>query len=241
LILEGLTLLYNTGGREMRNLHERIDAINEHFIEMTKNVERLLRINMEMLKKKTFEKALYGEAKVVEDRINAYEVKIKEDSIVAIAMFQPAAGDLRSLMSTIEGSKMLERMGDLLLDDIKLIREMEKKGDLHKPHLGLVWEMVVKVEEVFSTYTTALVERDDRKIYSMLALDDEINEIRDTVVKKVIELMKESSENVEFGNLLLLSTKKYERISDKIMQLGKSLVYNVSGDNLRKQELIKKN
>jgi len=225
----------------MRNLHERIDAINEHFIEMTKNVERLLRINLEMLKKRSFERSLYGEAKVVEDRINAYEVKIKEDSIVTIAMFQPAAGDLRSLMSTIEGSKMLERMGDLLLDDIKLLREMEKKGDLHKPHLRLIGEMVMKVEEIFTAYTAALVEKDDKKIYSILALDEEINDIRDTVVKKVIDLMKESPENVEFGNLLLLSTKKYERISDKIMQLGKSLVYNVSGDNLRKQELIKKN
>ncbi len=225
----------------MRNLHERIDAINEHFIEMTKNVERLLRINMEMLKKRSFERSLYGEARVVEDRINAYEVKIKEDSIVTIAMFQPAAGDLRALMSTIEGSKMLERMGDLLLDDLKLIREMEKKGDLHKPHLGLVGEMVVKVEEIFTAYTTALVEKDDKKIYAILALDEEINDIRDSVVRKVIDLMKESPENVEFGNLLLLSTKKYERISDKIMQLGKSLVYNVSGDNLRKQELIKKN
>ncbi|GLI55846.1 phosphate transport system regulatory protein PhoU [Propionigenium maris DSM 9537] len=225
----------------MRNLHERIDAINEHFIEMTKNVERLLRINMEMLKKRSFERSLYGEAKVVEDRINAYEVKIKEDSIVAIAMFQPAAGDLRSLLSTIEGSKMLERMGDLLLADLKLLREMEKKGDLHKPHLDLVGEMVGKVEEIFTAYTTALVEKDDKKIYSILALDEEINDIRDSVVKKVIELMKESPDNVEFGNLLLLSTKKYERISDKIMQLGRSLVYNVSGDNLRKQELIKKN
>jgi len=225
----------------MRNLHERIDAVNEHFIEMTKNVERLLRINLEMLKKRSFERSLYGEAKVVEDRINAYEVKIKEDSIVTIAMFQPAAGDLRSLMSTIEGSKMLERMGDLLLDDIKLLREMEKKGDLHKPHLRLIGEMVMKVEEIFTAYTAALVEKDDKKIYSILALDEEINDIRDTVVKKVIDLMKESPENVEFGNLLLLSTKKYERISDKIMQLGKSLVYNVSGDNLRKQELIKKN
>ncbi len=225
----------------MRNLHERIDAINEHFIEMTKNVERLLRINMEMLKKRSFERSLYGEAKVVEDRINAYEVKIREDSIVAIAMFQPAAGDLRSLLSTIEGSKMLERMGDLLLADLQLLREMEKKGELHKPYLGLLGEMVGKVEEIFTAYTTALVERDDKKIYSILALDEEINDIRDEVVKKVTELMKESPENIEFGNLLLLSTKKYERISDKIMQLGKSLVYNVSGDNLRKQELIKKN
>jgi len=224
----------------MRNLHERIDAVNEHFIEMAKNVERLLRINMEILRGKNFEKTLYGEAKIVEDRVNAYEVKIKEDSIVTIAMFQPAAGDLRALLSILEGSKMLERMADLLLDDIKLIREMEKKGSLHKEHLSLLAEMAEKVDEVFTTYMTALVEKDDKKVYSLLALDEDVNEIRDSVVEKIIKIMKEKPGNIEFGNLILLATKKYERISDKIMQLGKSLVYNVSGDNLRKKELIKK-
>jgi len=224
----------------MRNLHERIDAVNEHFIEMAKNVERLLRINMEILRGENFEKTLYGEAKIVEDRVNAYEVKIKEDSIVTIAMFQPAAGDLRALLSILEGSKMLERMADLLLDDIKLIREMEKKGSLHKEHLSLLAEMAEKVDEVFTTYMTALVEKDDKKVYSLLALDEDVNEIRDSVVEKIIKIMKEKPGNIEFGNLILLATKKYERISDKIMQLGKSLVYNVSGDNLRKKELIKK-
>lgn len=224
----------------MRNLHERIDAVNEHFIEMAKNVERLLRINMEMLRGKNFEKSLYGEAKIIEDRINAYEVKIKEDSIVTIAMFQPAAGDLRALLSILEGSKMLERMGDLLLDDIKLIREMEKKGSLHKEHLSLMGDMAEKVEEIFTAYLTALVEKNDKKVYSLLALDEDVNELRDSVVEKIIKVMKEKPENIEFGNLILLATKKYERISDKIMQLGKSLVYNVSGDNLRKKELIKK-
>ena len=224
----------------MKNLHERIDAVNEHFIEMAKNVERLLRINMEMLKNKSFEKALYGEAKVVEDRINAYEVKIKEDTIVTIAMFQPAAGDLRALLSILEGTHMLERIGDLLIANVQLIRQMEKKGDLHKKYLYLLEEMAEKVEEVFEIYTTALVERDDRMVYSLLAIDEEVNEIRDNTVEKIIGVMKESPENIEFGNLILLANKKYERISDKIMQLGKSLVYNVSGNNLRKKELIKK-
>ncbi|WP_319201402.1 PhoU domain-containing protein [uncultured Ilyobacter sp.] len=224
----------------MKNLHERIESINNHFIEMAKNVERLLRINMEMLKNKSFEKVLYGEAKMVEDIVNSYEVKIKEDVVITIAMFQPAARDLRSLLSTLEGTKILERMGDLLLDNIQLIREMEKKGDLHKPYVYLVEKVAEKVEEVYGIYTEALAGRDDTKVYTILALDEEVNEIRDDTVEKLIQVMKENPENIEFGNLILLSTKKYERISDKIMQLGKSLVYDISGDNLRKKELIKR-
>ena len=224
----------------MKNLQERIDLANEHFIDMVKNVGRLLRIDMEMLKNKSFENSIYGEAIVVEDRINSYEVMIKEESIVTIAMFQPAARDLRSLLSMLEGVNMLERMGDLLLDNIQLMRQMEKNGDLHKTYLYLVEDIAEKVENIFDIYTTALIERDDKQIYTLLALDEDVNEIRDHTVEKIIAVMKENPENIEFGNLILLTTKKYERISDKIMQLGKSLAYNVSGNNLRKQELIQK-
>ncbi|WP_372713321.1 phosphate uptake regulator PhoU [Ilyobacter sp.] len=224
----------------MKNLQERIDLANEHFIDMVKNVGRLLRIDMEMLKNKSFENSIYGEAIVVEDRINSYEVMIKEESIVTIAMFQPAARDLRSLLSMLEGVNMLERMGDLLLDNIQLMRQMEKNGDLHKNYLYLVEDIAEKVENIFDIYTTALIERDDKQIYTLLALDEDVNEIRDHTVEKIIAVMKENPENIEFGNLILLTTKKYERISDKIMQLGKSLAYNVSGNNLRKQELIQK-
>jgi phosphate transport system protein len=224
----------------MKNLQERIDLANEHFIDMVKNVGRLLRIDMEMLKNKSFENSIYGEAIVVEDRINSYEVMIKEESIVTIAMFQPAARDLRSLLSMLEGVNMLERMGDLLLDNIQLMRQMEKNGDLHKNYLYLVEDIAEKVENIFDIYTTALIERDDKQIYTILALDEDVNEIRDHTVEKIIAVMKENPKNIEFGNLILLTTKKYERISDKIMQLGKSLAYNVSGNNLRKQELIQK-
>ena len=224
----------------MRNLHDRIDAMNTHYIEMVKNVNRLMRINLEILKNKSLDKTLYGEAKVVEEKINTYEVKMKEDAIVTIAMFQPAASDLRSLLSMLEGSKILERMGDLFLSDIKLVKKMEKMGEGHIEHLHLLEVMVKKITELFDVYIRALVERDERKVYTLLTLDEDVNDLRDINVEKIIEIMKESPENVEFGNLILLATKKYERISDKIMQLGRGLIYNINGENLRKQELIER-
>ena len=104
----------------MKNLHESISGITEHYIALCKNVDRLFRINIEMLKKDNFDRGLYGEARLVEDIINAFDVKIKETSIMAIARFQPAASDLRALITFIESSKMLERIGDLLSDSLFL-------------------------------------------------------------------------------------------------------------------------
>ncbi|MCS5421950.1 MULTISPECIES: phosphate signaling complex PhoU family protein [Psychrilyobacter] len=223
----------------MKNLHERIDSITEQFVEMFKNVDRLFKINMEMLEKRVFIQSLYGEAKVVEDRINAYEVKIREDSILAIVRFQPAARDLRALLTFIDCVKMLERMGDLLKNNLRLMRKLNKDGNGTKEHICIIEEMANKVHDIFETYMQAFIERDEKKIYTLLACDEEIDEMRIEVVNEIIDFMKESPENIEGGSIILLLSKKFERLSDKIMQLGKGLIYTMSGENLRKQELEK--
>ncbi|WP_028857108.1 phosphate signaling complex PhoU family protein [Psychrilyobacter atlanticus] len=223
----------------MKNLHERIDELTKEFIEMFKNVDRLFKINMEMLEKRVFIQSLYGEAKVVEDRINSCEVKIKEDSIQAIARFQPAARDLRALLTFIDCVKMLERMGDLLKNNLKLMRKLHKHGNGAKEHLYIIEEMAKKVNDIFETYMKAFIEKDEKKIYILLASDEEIDEMRVEVVNEIIDFMKESPENIVGGSIILLLSKKFERLSDKIMQLGKGLIYTMSGENLRKLELEK--
>lgn len=223
----------------MKNLHERIDELTEQFIEMFKNVDRLMKINMEMLEKRVFIQSLYGEAKVVEDRINAFEVKIREKSIQAIARFQPAARDLRALLTFIDCVKMLERMGDLLKNNLKLMRKLHKHGNGAKEYLYIIEEMAKKVNDIFETYMTAFIERNEKKIYILLGSDEEIDEMRIEVVNEIINFMKESPENIVGGSIILLLSKKFERLSDKIMQLGKGLIYTMSGENLRKQELEK--
>ena len=129
----------------MKNLHERIDEITQQFIIMSKNVDRLFKINLEILEKKIFLQSLYGEAKVVEDKINSYEVKIRENAIQAIARFQPAARDLRSLITFIECVKMLERMGDLLKSNLTLFKKLNKNDSISKDEIYIIEEMAKKL------------------------------------------------------------------------------------------------
>jgi phosphate transport system protein len=231
--------MWISGRNRMKNLEERVEGITENFIEMSKSVDRLMRINVEMLRDQKFNNALYGEAKLVEDRINAYEVKIKEDSIHTIVRFQPAAGDLRALLTYIECSKMLERMGDILLSDIKLFRKLEKKGSHLREHLETILDMAERVTEIFGNYTQAFVDKDENAIYALLGMDEEVDDLRTGAVNEILEIMKESPENVDGGALILLLAKKYERLSDKIMALGSGLVYTLNGEYLRKKELMR--
>lgn len=224
----------------MRNLHESLNGITEHYIELCKNVDRLFRINMEMLKLDHFDRGLYGKAKLVEDIINAFDVKVKETSVMTVARFQPAASDLRALITFIESSKMLERMGDLLLDSLMLLRQIEKKEGNMERDFGILEEFLSKINDIFQKYIQAFIEKDAKKAYVLLGMDEEINERRGEIDSIIVGQMKEDSTNIEAGVLMLLINKKYERVADKIKQLTMSSIYTFSGENMRITELLEK-
>ena len=157
-----------------------------------------------------------------------------------MARFQPAAGDLRALITFIESSKMLERMGDLLLDSLILMRKIEKKEGNMERDFGILENFLVKINDIFQKYLEAFIEKDEKKAYVLLGMDEEINEIRGEIDGIIVEQMKEDSKNIEAGVLMLLINKKYERVSDKITQLTMSSIYNFSGENMRVLELLEK-
>ena len=192
-----------------------------------------------MLYNQKLDSALYGECVVVEDVINAFEVKLKEDSIISIARFQPAAGNFRLLIMLINSARLLERMGDLLKANFKIIKDIEKTSPQVSKYLKeILYPMVVKIKVIYETYISAFINSDEKALYLLLTKDEEIDEIAEKNMKILMDLMKASPDNVEGGTYLVLLNKKYERFSDHVMHLVVDLVYILKGENLRKLELL---
>ncbi|AVQ31174.1 MULTISPECIES: phosphate signaling complex PhoU family protein [Fusobacterium] len=223
----------------MKNLQESLEGLNQHYLELLKNLNRVLDVNIEMLYNQKLDSALYGECVVVEDVINAFEVKLKEDSIISIARFQPAAGNLRLLIMLINSARLLERMGDLLKANFKIIKDIEKTSPQVSKYLKeILYPMVVKIKVIYETYISAFINSDEKALYLLLTKDEEIDEIAEKNMKILMDLMKASPDNVEGGTYLVLLNKKYERFSDHVMHLVVDLVYILKGENLRKLELL---
>ena len=223
----------------MKNLQESLEGLKQHYLELLKNLNRVLDVNIEMLYNQKLDSALYGECVVVEDVINAFEVKLKEDSIISIARFQPAAGNLRLLIMLINSARLLERMGDLLKANFKIIKDIEKTSPQVSKYLKeILYPMVVKIKVIYETYISAFINSDEKALYLLLTKDEEIDEIAEKNMKILMDLMKASPDNVEGGTYLVLLNKKYERFSDHVMHLVVDLVYILKGENLRKLELL---
>lgn len=226
----------------MRNLDESLKGLEQHYLEMLKYLDRNLDTNLHMLQNGKFDSTLYGEAKIMEDAINGFEVKIKEDCIITIARFQPAAINLRKLIMLINSTRVLERMGDLLKANLTIIRDIEKKYPQLAPELSnIVYPVAAKIKNIYNLYIKAFMENDANLLYDILYLDEEIDIMTDQNMKRIYEIMKTSPDNVEGGTLLFLLDKKFERLSDHIIHLVTDLIYILKGENMRKIELLSRN
>lgn len=105
---------------------------------------------------------------------------------------------------------------------------------------GILEDFLIKINDVFQKYMEAFIEKDEKKAYILLGMDEEINEIRVEIDSIIVNQMKEEPKNIDAGVLMLLINKKYERVADKIKQLTMSSIYNFNGENMRVVELLEK-
>ncbi len=223
----------------MRNLDESIKGLREHYLELLKNLNRVLDINIEMLEKSSFDKTLYGECLIVEDTINNFEVKIKEDSIFTMARFQPAAGNLRLLIMLINSARLIERMGDILKANLKIIKAIEKDSpEIKKELKNIIYPIAIKTKNIYEGYINAFIKSDEKILFSLLTMDEEIDTLTKEDTETIIELMKKKPENIQSGTDLILLCKKLERFADHILHLVFDLIYILKGENMRKIELL---
>lgn len=223
----------------MRNLQESLNGLNEHYLEMLKHVNRMLEINMEAVKDGKVSPKFYGECFIVEDIVNAFEVKIKEDSINCIARFQPAAKNLRQLIMFIDGVRLLERMADILKANLKIVKHIESLNPEVSSKLNHIFsDYLAKIKYIFDSYIIVFSTSNEELLYTLITSDEEINQEARSIIDKIAEEIKKSPNEVYELLEVIALVKKYERFSDHIIHLIVDLVYILKGENLRKKELL---
>ena len=223
----------------MKTLTQSLETLDKNYLEALKAIQRNLDINLEMLKLSKFDPTLYGEAIAVEDSINAFEVLLKEEAIITIAKFQPAAKNLRELIMLINSARLVERMGDLLKANLLIIKEVENKTPLIASSLSEdILPAATKIKKIYEMYMEAFINADVKLLYNILYLDEEIDNLINKNSNILLSKIKENPEIIEGGSSLMLLNRKFERISDHIIHLASDLIYIINGENTRKKELF---
>lgn len=209
-------------------------VFNEELSEIHRDILQLGRMTNEAIYKSV--KSLVNNnvelAQEVIDRdkyINEKENKIDRKCYEIIALQQPNASDLRSVISVMRISSDLERMGDHAENISKVTVRMDGK----KKNLELeqsINEMGNKINSMCSDIIDAFLEFDVDKAIFVAKRDTEIDHIYHDLRSSVIESMREDPDAVLTASDYSFVGMHLERIGDYIKNIGEWIVYLDTGE-----------
>jgi phosphate transport system protein len=161
------------------------------------------------------------------------EIEIDEEVGNIIARRQPAARDLRLLMAASKCITNLERAGDEARKIAKRTLRIAVETNARSINIS---EIKISGEMVIHILRRALdaFARMDAGAAAQIIKDDEAidNEFR-AFVRKLVTYMMEDPRTISIGLDYLFIAKAIERIGDHATNIAESVVYVVSGTDVR--------
>ena len=166
-------------------------------------------------------------------RVNAMEVQIDESCNQIIARRQPAAGDLRMVMTVVKTITDLERIGDEAAKIARMGKLLSQRKSIILPRYTeikkiaeLALDMIHKSLDAFArldlAYTAQVVRQDE-------LVDEEFR----TIMRYLISYMMEDPRTISTALEILFVAKALERIGDHAKNMSEYVVYMVKGKDVR--------
>jgi phosphate transport system protein len=165
---------------------------------------------------------------VADGRINEAQRAVSSQIARTIATQQPVARDLRFLLSLDHVTYELERIGDHAASVAKQARKLAPEPPL-KQYVDLP-KMGELAAELVHGILRALVDIDQHQARAVAAGDDEVDALYHKTFSDVVELMRESPDNVERGTRILFAAHYIERIGDRVTNIAEDVVFLASGE-----------
>lgn len=207
---------------ELKDLKNRILAM-AGFVEqaMERAISALLEKN----------KSRLNEVHELEKKINQAHIDVDNTCLGILARQSPVAADLRLILAIIKINTDLERMGDQAVNLAKNADHYLKHGPIELaqrlPHLTkLVREMVRSALDAF-------VNSDVELARNVLASDDAVDEIKNSMVLTLTEQMKKEPEHIESALNLILITRNLERMGDHATNIAEDVIFATTGEDVR--------
>lgn len=178
------------------------------------------------------------ELKKTESKIDKLDVKIDDICQSVFALQQPVASDLRFIMSAMQISNEIERIGDLSISIVKLTKSIKDKHELiTKFDVELIAR---EVEEVITITNACFENLDEGLIERIFILNNTIKSKSEDAIDNIIVEMKNNSKTVVSGTHLILALKHLERISDHCTNVAESVYFMINAKTIKHEKFTDK-
>jgi len=173
--------------------------------------------------------------KKTENKIDKLDVKIDEICQSIFALKQPVASDLRFIMSAMQISNEIERIGDLSISIVKKSKNIKEKHDLIvKFDIAGISKLV---EQITVKTNNCFITRAENTIGEIFVSNKDIKNKCEEAIHDIINEMKVNSKAVVSGTNLIIVLKHLERISEHCTNIAEYVYFMVNAKIIKHDKL----
>ncbi len=165
-------------------------------------------------------------------KVNHLERDIDEQCIQIIARRQPAATDLRTLISIMNASTDLERIGDEA-DRIAKMARASSGFEIPSDQYNDFREMTTLTSRILASSLDAFARQDAESAVAVIESDEHIDDLYDEIMRNRAEAMRDQIDDIDRSMNVLWCARALERIGDHSKNIGEYVVYLVKGQDVR--------
>jgi phosphate transport system protein len=166
-----------------------------------------------------------------DDAIDQMELDIDQACVDILVLKQPAASDLRFVISAARVAPVLERIADHAVNIAKLTLSL---NTLPAAPLDMdVTEMSRIVQSMLIEGLDAFLAGDPEKARVTITRDDDVDSLYDRHYAQLIRRMKDNPSALEQGVQWAFVLKHLERIADYVTNICEQIVYMARGQVIK--------
>ena len=169
-----------------------------------------------------------------DNQVDALEVAIDQECMQILALRQPAAFDLRLLITVIKIVNELERVGDLAERVAEMAIQLTSAESSSKRDQYYELEhMAELVQNMMHGALDVFARMNIEEVAIITGLDENVDREYGSIIRQLITRMMEDPRNITRMLDVLWIARSLERIGDHACNICDHLVYMVKGEDVR--------
>jgi phosphate transport system protein len=212
-----------------RHFHDELEALKQTLLAMGALVEDQIRKVMRALVERDSQLA---QDVIDRDRqVNAYDIEVDEKCVELLALYQPAAGDLRFITTAMKIVTDLERIGDQAVNIAQRALELNREPQL-KPYIDLP-RMADNAQRMVKESLDAFVARDTGLARRVCAEDSTVDDLKEQIFRELLTFMMEDPRTIPRAIRLIFISRFLERVADHATNIAEMVIYMVESKMVR--------
>jgi phosphate transport system protein len=163
--------------------------------------------------------------------VDDLEKEIDEECVKILVTRQPAAVDLRFVLSMLKINTDLERIGDLATTIAKQTLILNGRPPV-KPLIDIPRMSEIAITMIKDSLAS-ITDSDAVKAKAVIARDSEIDELNLQIFRELLSIMAENPTRISESFALIMAARSLERIGDHATNIAERAVYYIEGVDIR--------